>query len=196
VSGFRFSRGGCQGLYNVIPDLTGLAKILAGGLPGGCVTGRADIINTIAPGKISHPGTFNANPLSAAAGVAALGLVASQPIGETADARAKQLKDGLNDLLTKMEIPGCAYGVSSIVHMRLGLDHDCDHVYCEAGEQAMMTMNTGGTTELLGRALTNEGVWGGPTSFILSSTHTEEDIDATLEHYEAALQAVRSEGAI
>jgi glutamate-1-semialdehyde 2,1-aminomutase len=196
VSGFRFSRGGCQGLYNVIPDLTGMAKILAGGLPGGVVTGRADIIGTIAPGKISHPGTFNANPLSAAAGVAALTLVANEPIGETADARAMQLKDGLNDLLTKMEIPGCAYGVSSIVHMRLGVDHECDHVYCEAGEQAMMTMNTGGAVSLLGRALTNEGVWGGPTSFILSSTHTEQDIDTTLERYEAALQSVRSEGAI
>ena len=50
--------------------------------------------------------------------------------------------------------------------------------------------------KLLGRALTNEGVWGGPTSFILSATHTEEDIDQTLERYETALQQVRNEGAI
>ena len=196
VSGFRFSRGGCQGLYNIVPDLSGMAKILAGGLPGGCVTGRADIIDTIAPGKIAHPGTFNANPLSAAAGVTALELVANEPINETADARAQQLKNGLNEVLTKMEIPGCAYGVSSIVHMRLGVAHECDKVYCEAGEQAMMTAAGNDVTSLLNEATINEGIWGSPTSFILSATHTETDINQTLQKYEMALRHVRAEGKI
>ena len=62
VSGFRWSRGGNQGRYNVTPDLSTMAKILAGGLPGGAVGGRAEIIDTIGKGKIAHPGTFNANP--------------------------------------------------------------------------------------------------------------------------------------
>ena len=52
------------------PDLTTLAKILAGGLPGGCVAGRADVLAYIEPRpgkpKMKHPGTYNANPLSAA----------------------------------------------------------------------------------------------------------------------------------
>ena len=196
VSGFRFSRGGCQGLYNVIPDLTGMAKILAGGLPGGCVAGRADIVNTVGPGRIAHPGTFNANPLSAAAGAAALDLLANEPINAMADERAQQLKNGLNELLTKMEIPGCAYGVSSIVHMRLGVPHECDKVYCEAGEQAMMTAAGNDATHLLNQATINEGIWGNPTSFILSATHTDADVDLTLEKYETALGQVRAEGKI
>ncbi len=196
VSGFRFSRGGCQGLYNVIPDLTGMAKILAGGLPGGCVAGRADIVNTVGPGRIAHPGTFNANPLSAAAGAAALDLLANEPINAMADERAQQLKNGLNELLTKMEIPGCAYGVSSIVHMRLGVPHECDKVYCEAGEQAMMTAAGNDATHLLNQATINEGIWGNPTSFILSATHSEADVDLTLEKYETALGQVRAEGKI
>ena len=66
--------------YGVRPDLTTLAKILAGGLPGGCVAGRADVLAHLEfrPGKpkMRHPGTFNANPLSASAGVAALRIVA------------------------------------------------------------------------------------------------------------------------
>ena len=196
VSGFRFSRGGCQGLYDVTPDLSGLAKILAGGLPGGCVTGRADVIDTINPRQIAHPGTFNANPLTAVAGSTALEIVANEPINETADARAQQLKDGLNDILTKMEIPGCAYGVSSIVHMRLGLDHECDKVYCDTAAQAMMTAGGDDVAKLLNRATVNEGIWGNPLSFILSATHAEDDIDQTLEKYERALQNVRTEGAI
>src|SRR5262249_3048998 len=81
ITGFRVSPGRAQGLYRVTPDLTALAKVLAGGLPGGCVAGRADILAHLEfrPGKpkMKHPGTFNANPLSAAAGVATLQLVAT-----------------------------------------------------------------------------------------------------------------------
>ena len=76
ISGFRVHPGGAQGLYNIKPDLTTMAKILAGGLPGGCLAGRADIMDILdfRPGKpkMKHPGTFNANPLSAAAGITTL----------------------------------------------------------------------------------------------------------------------------
>ena len=72
ITGFRVSPGGAQGYYGVKPDLTTLAKILAGGLPGGCLAGRADVLAYIEPRpgkpKMKHPGTYNANPLSAAAG--------------------------------------------------------------------------------------------------------------------------------
>src|SRR6202043_4083001 len=68
VNGFRVSPGGAQEAFGIKPDLTTLAKILAGGLPGGAVTGRKDILDlldfqvTKAAGKekIGHPGTFNA----------------------------------------------------------------------------------------------------------------------------------------
>ncbi len=46
ITGFRVSPGGAQGHYGIKPDLTTMAKILAGGLPGGCVGGRADILAT------------------------------------------------------------------------------------------------------------------------------------------------------
>src|SRR5215470_555758 len=80
VTGFRVAPGGAQQLLGVKPDLTTLAKILAGGLPGGAVVGREDVLAYLAtrPGaqKIAHHGTFNANPLTAAAGVAMLAAVA------------------------------------------------------------------------------------------------------------------------
>ena len=75
VTGFRISAGGAQERYGVMPDLTTLAKIVAGGLPGGAVTGRADIMSVLdfraeeraTEGRVYHPGTFNGNPLSASA---------------------------------------------------------------------------------------------------------------------------------
>jgi len=79
ITGFRVAPGGAQQVYGITPDMTTVAKILAGGLPGGCVAGRAEIIDQIAirddgagAERISHPGTFNANPLSATAGAMCL----------------------------------------------------------------------------------------------------------------------------
>ena len=103
VTGFRASPGGVQERYGIRPDLTTMAKIVAGGLPGGAVGGKADIIDMIAHRgdpewdnvrRVYHPGTFNANPLSAAAGAAALELIASEPVNEHADAMADRLKAG------------------------------------------------------------------------------------------------------
>src|SRR6185437_13835353 len=71
VTGFRVSPGGAQREYGITPDLTALAKIVAGGLPGDAVAGRRDILEELdfkaaearTREKISHPGTFNANPV-------------------------------------------------------------------------------------------------------------------------------------
>ena len=67
VTGFRVAPGGAQAEYGITPDLTTLAKILSGGLPGGAVTGRKDILDLLDfqvtkaadREKIAHPGTFN-----------------------------------------------------------------------------------------------------------------------------------------
>jgi glutamate-1-semialdehyde 2,1-aminomutase len=83
VTGFRVAPGGAQELWAVTPDIGLLGKILAGGLPGSALIGRADILSLLDWGhatktnveKIPHQGTFNANPLSAAAGTATLDLV-------------------------------------------------------------------------------------------------------------------------
>jgi glutamate-1-semialdehyde 2,1-aminomutase len=85
VTGFRVAPGGAQAFFGVTPDLTTLAKIAAGGLPGAAIAGRADILDCIhfrgqaewdAHSRVAHQGTFNANPLSAAAAVAMLETIA------------------------------------------------------------------------------------------------------------------------
>ena len=203
VTGFRTSRGGAQAYYGVTPDMTTMAKILGGGLPGGAVAGKADIINMIEmraddpaynrDRRIAHNGTFNANPLAAAAGTKALELVATTPINDTADARAAQLKDGLNDLLTKMEIPGCVHGISSLMFLRLGMDHECDKEICIPSAEEAGTGSSAQTISQLNLSLLNHGVQSG-NRFILTAAHTEQDINDTVEAYEQALTAVREIG--
>lgn len=126
VTGFRIAPGGVQQRSGVTPDLTTLAKIVAGGLPGGAVCGKRGVMElfSFAPPagatRVAHPGTFNANPLSAAAGIAMLAEVADGNVLDEAAARAAVLRDGLNDLLNDLGIPGYAYGDRSIVHTLLG----------------------------------------------------------------------------
>jgi len=75
VMSFRLGLGGLHQVYNVIPDLITLGKIVGGGFPAGAVGGKNEIMNILSPGKkgiLSWGGTFNANPISMSAGVATL----------------------------------------------------------------------------------------------------------------------------
>ena len=204
VTGFRTSRGGAQEYYGVTPDVSTHAKILGGGLPGGAVAGKAEIIDMIQltddpefnqSQRIAHNGTFNANPISAAAGITALELVATTPVNETADAMTSRLKDGMNDVLSRMEVPGCASGVSSLIFLRLGVDHECDKEVCNMTADELHTAADDHRSHQLGLAMYNHGVdaW---DRYILSAAHTEKDIDDTIEAVGKALADIREAGLV
>jgi glutamate-1-semialdehyde 2,1-aminomutase len=130
ITGLRWSPGGRQARDDIVPDLTTLAKVVTGGLPGGAVCGRADIMelmnNTterdgIAP-AVSHKGTFNASPLVAAAATAAMPLLATGAVQAHADAMADRMRDGMNAALSVAGVTGIVYGDSSIFHIHFGHD--------------------------------------------------------------------------
>jgi len=75
VISFRLSYGGAQGVLGITPDMTTLGKIIGGGFPVGAVVGRANVMATSDPfksGRVTHAGTFNANPMTMAAGLATM----------------------------------------------------------------------------------------------------------------------------
>ena len=127
ITGFRVAPGGVQAASGVTPDLTTLAKIVAGGLPGGAVAGRADLFDNLdfeatartGREKIYHPGTFNACPLSAAAGTAALDLIADGSACERASGHAADLRAGMNAALRDRGVPWHVYGRHSAFHICL-----------------------------------------------------------------------------
>lgn len=126
ITGFRVHPGGAQGQYGITPDLTTLAKVLAGGLPGGCLAGRADIMSGLEfhgnRPKMKHPGTFNANPLSAAAGITTLQLVADGTPVRRANERGRLLRTRLNALFTERGWDWVAYGEFSGFKLLAGYD--------------------------------------------------------------------------
>lgn len=73
ITGYRLGIGGAQAKYNVTPDITTLGKIVGGGLPVGVFGARREIMELVSPaGAVYNAGTFNANPLSMAAGIATI----------------------------------------------------------------------------------------------------------------------------
>ncbi len=205
VTGFRVSPGGAQGRFGIDPDLTTMAKIVAGGLPGGAVGGKAEIMDMIAfrddpewdsSRRIAHQGTFNANPLSAVAGATCLEMIAGQPINEWADAMADLLKRGLNDACTRMEVPGHAHGTSSLVHLTLR-DCDCDREVCTMPHHDIKEAASPARTVPLKRAMVNAGVdLMGSGTFIVSAAHREQDVDRSVAAFAEALVAMRRDGVV
>ena len=205
VTGFRASPGGVQVRYGISPDLTTMAKIVAGGLPGGAVGGKADIVDMIAhrgdpewdnSRRVYHPGTFNANPLSAAAGAVALEMLASQPINEHADAMAARLKAGINEVLGRLEIPGHVHGIASMLHVVLA-DCDCDREICTMSHREIAAAAASPATTAMKRGLQNRGVdIMGRETILVSGVHNEADIDQTIDVLAETMAAVRAEGLI
>ena len=75
IISFRVGHGGAQERMGVRPDLTTLGKIIGGGYPLAAFGGRRDLMEIFdarRPGAVSHGGTFNGNPVAAAAGLATL----------------------------------------------------------------------------------------------------------------------------
>ena len=207
ITGFRVSPGGAQQFYGVTPDLTSLAKILAGGLPGGCLAGRADILAFIEPRpgkpKMKHPGTYNANPLSAAAGVTALNRVATGDPCRKANAAARRLRNGLNELFEGRGWPWVAYGDFSMV--RVVPNYHGERPRTDAGDTDGLIPHGGDLNALDGpknmrpvhamrQAMLLNGVdlWG--FAGMTSCEHADADIDATVRAVEAAYEMLSAEG--
>lgn len=117
VISFRVAPGGAQELFGVRPDLTTLGKIIGGGLPVGAFGGRADIMAAYDPrqggARIMHGGTFNANPVTMAAGVATLGALAPDAYARLA-ALGDRLRGGVSRLLAATHQRGQVSGVGSL----------------------------------------------------------------------------------
>ena len=130
VTGFRVEPGGIQAALGVRPDLTTFGKVMAGGLPGGAVGGRRDVMDLLSlpqpdeppqpgPQHIVHPGTFNANPLTASAGIATLRLVEDGTAQATATAYAERLEQQIRESMETAGVAGRVWRLASIVHSAL-----------------------------------------------------------------------------
>jgi glutamate-1-semialdehyde 2,1-aminomutase len=106
VIAFRVAYGGAQSVLGVTPDMTTLGKIIGGGFPVGAVVGRADILDVTSPAakdRVTHAGTFNANPVTLAAGKATLELLTRDALAELSR-RGQALRDELKSICSGLPL--------------------------------------------------------------------------------------------
>jgi glutamate-1-semialdehyde 2,1-aminomutase len=200
ITGFRWSPGGLQQKIGLDPDLCTMAKILTGGLPGGAVAGSDEIMKVISQTgdshhdrfqRVSHGGTFNANSYAAATGNAALKIVATGEMQETADRMAERLRVGLRELVDRYEVAACVYGESSTFHVYFGARS------IEGLDASTLKDQPLGIQNAFRQALQVRGVdLMSRTSGVLSGVHTEADIDKSLEAFDGAIKAMVDEGLV
>jgi glutamate-1-semialdehyde 2,1-aminomutase len=124
VISFRAAPGGAQSRLGVRPDLTTLGKIIGGGYPLAAFGGSADVMDRFDARResaLTHGGTFNGNPVGAAAGLATLAEL-DPPVYDDLAGRATRLRD---TVAARAAAAGVAVGVStaaSLFQVRLG-DH-------------------------------------------------------------------------
>ncbi len=204
VTGFRYAVGGCQEYFNIIPDVTTLAKVMAGGLNGGAVVGRQAIMEVFDPKHdaewrryqmVPHPGTYNANPLSAAAGVAALELIATGEPTKRAQEMNDVLIQGINEVLNRRSVTGYAYGRASIFKTFIGAEappltrFDFSQV-----EQDTQTLMQGPPhTSVLRQGMLLNGVDLMRVSGFVSAAHTSEMIDETIQAFDQTITRMQHE---
>lgn len=207
VTGFRYSPGGVQAQTGVIPDMTTLAKVVAGGLPGGAVVGKADVMTALEfhPGdakwnrykRINHPGTFNANPLSAAAGIAMLTRAATGEPQEYTARMGRKLIIAMNEVIADLGIEGsCVYGDGPLWHVLLGrgaranADGTLDR--SSASVLTLRESNKPAVKAALQKGMMKRGVdLMSGKSGIMSTAHTQADLEQTINAFGETLKEMR-----
>ncbi|MCZ6620234.1 MAG: aminotransferase class III-fold pyridoxal phosphate-dependent enzyme [Gammaproteobacteria bacterium] len=123
VVSFRLGYSGSQGVLGVIPDVTALGKIIGGGFPVGAVAGRADVMSMfdspadgVAP--LPHGGTFNANPITMSAGLAAMKDMTPDAF-ESLNLMGGKAREAMTNVFTESGVIGQVTGVGSFFKLHL-----------------------------------------------------------------------------
>lgn len=186
MTGFRLARGGAQELYNVLPDITTLGKIIGGGLPVGAYGASRDIMRHIAPaGPIYQAGTLSGNPLAMTAGLATLKRLRDPFVYERLERAGKRLTDGMSQAAREAGVETVTNRIGSMWTTFFTNEPVTD-----------WTTAAKSSRELYGRffhAMLQEGVYLAPSQFeagFISLAHTDELLDRTIAAASRAFKTV------
>ncbi|MCP5248208.1 MAG: glutamate-1-semialdehyde 2,1-aminomutase [Candidatus Accumulibacter sp.] len=185
MTGFRVGGQGAQGVYDIVPDLTTLGKVIGGGMPVGAFGGRREIMGKISPlGPVYQAGTLSGNPVAVAAGLATLQLLRAPGFYEILTQRAGQLIEGLRAAASKHGVPFSAQSIGGM--FGLYFRPECPRNYAEA-----MACDTDAFKRFF-HGMLDAGHYFAPSAFeagFVSVAHGEADVAATVAAAEAVFSA-------
>jgi glutamate-1-semialdehyde 2,1-aminomutase len=186
--GCRIAPGGATERWGVKGDLVTLAKAIGGGVPVGAFGGRRELMELISPlGPAIHFGTYNANPLGMAAGLACLTKVMTDDTYKEMTRLTTRLADGMRNALADKGLVAHVVQVETLGGIFFGLDEQPQN-FREAAK------NDTARWDDYWFAMLNRGVIPMGTAwfeeFSMSAQHTDEDVDRTLERFDDAIAAI------
>ena len=193
MCGFRVSLGGAQYVYSVRPDLTCLGKVIGGGLPVGAYGGRKDIMSMIAPaGPVYQAGTLSGNPLAMAAGLETLKIISEDPelphqpdFTQKLTVKTRQICGGLTDAAKEAGLTVQVHQAGSMFCTFFTDKPVTDYASAAASDTEAY--------RIFFHAMLEQGIYLAPSQFetaFVSSAHTQEDIEKTIEAAKIAFRKV------
>jgi glutamate-1-semialdehyde 2,1-aminomutase len=188
VTAFRLGLGGAQSYYGVVPDLCALGKSISAGHPFAAVCGRGELMalaegaRQVTGGYVALTGTYSGNPISSVAALAAIEELEQDGVYETLFARGRRLWAGLEARFGAAGIPVRLSGEPPAFQVWFTADEIVDFrslLACDARRGMRFT-----------GLLLERGVMKAHEKFFLSTAHTDEDIDLTLDACEDAIRAL------
>jgi len=184
-TGFRIANGGAQEYYGLRPDLATYAKALANGYPLAAFGGKREIMSIIGHG-VAQGGTFNNNKPGVAAAWATLSALENEPVVATIQKRGQRLMDGISAIFNDAGIPHCMNGYPAMFSYAIGVEKVTDQRSWSASDQEYCLA--------LVDALIERGVMPDHDArepWFLCYSHSDADIDRTLEVFREAVKAVK-----
>ncbi|MFI5263648.1 MAG: glutamate-1-semialdehyde 2,1-aminomutase [Candidatus Kapaibacterium sp.] len=186
MTGFRVALGGAQSVYNIVPDLTTLGKIIGGGLPVGAYGGKSEIMAMVSPsGPVYQAGTLSGNPLAMAAGIATLRILRDQNPYPALEMKASYLAEAFAKNSREFDVPVSQTRVGSMMCLFFTDREvvDFDSAVTSHKEQYAKYFHS----------MLNSGIYLAPSQFeamFLSAAHNDEDIQKTIEGNRKALKSL------
>jgi len=186
MSGFRLSKGGAQELYNVIPDITTLGKIIGGGLPVGAYGGKSDIMDYLAPnGPVYQAGTLSGNPLAMSAGLSVLNRL-DEKLFDKLELISKKIHEGflqnINETGTNAIINRAGSMMTMFFTNNKKVENYNDAITCDLEKYAKYF-----------KSMLDQGIYLPPSQFecmFISSVYSENDIKKIIQSNKKSLVSI------
>ena len=186
MSGFRLSKGGAQELYNVIPDITTLGKIIGGGLPVGAYGGKSDIMDYLAPnGPVYQAGTLSGNPLAMSAGLSVLNRL-DEKLFDRLELISKKIHEGflqnINETGTNAIINRAGSMMTMFFTDNKKVENYNDAITCDLKKYAKYF-----------KSMLDQGIYLPPSQFecmFISSVYSENDIKKIIQSNKKSLVSI------
>lgn len=187
VQSFRVAPGGAQELFGISADMTALGKIIGGGMPAGAFGGRRDIMALLDPTEggaaVAHAGTFNANPMTMAAGQVTMDQL-TPDVYRRLNSLGDTLRQKLRAVFDELDVPAQVTGIASFFGIHFTSEEVTDYRTAVRGNQAMK--------KALFTGLLNEGILTqAGCAGALSTLTTEAEVDTLVDATRRVVQRIR-----